>query len=54
MKGNTLSFSYVSSEMRTNGDNIRKWSQQNDNPLLQACAIEVLTVFEAGGGSKCQ
>jgi len=49
MQGNKVTFPYAVNEMRTNGANIRKWSQQNDNPLLKACAIEVLTVFEAGG-----
>ena len=48
MQGNKVTFSYASSEMRTNGANIRKWSQ-SDNPLLKACAIEVIEVFEAGG-----
>ena len=35
-------------------DVIRKCAAQNSDPLLKQLTIEVIEVFEAGGGSKCQ
>ena len=47
--GNIKKIPYESAvnDMRQNGDNIRRWAQQTENPLLQALALEVLEV--AGG-----
>jgi len=42
-----VSFEFATNEMRQNGDNIRSWAQQSDNPLIQAICIEIIEV--AGG-----
>jgi len=37
-----VSYDFAISEMRNNGDNVRKWANQTDNPLLRELAIETL------------
>ncbi len=45
-KNNAVSFEFAVTEMRDNGDNIRKWSK-SDNLLLKSLATEVIQAAEA-------
>ena len=52
--GKPISYSNAAAQMSKRGDSIKEWAKQNDDLLLKSLAAEVIEVFEAGGGSKCQ